>query len=194
MSESEMSNSPLQMNLNTGALSGAAVEEVVRTLSDLPGIFADEAARAQLAPHTLVYRVQCYLPVPNGTPGGLYWGTTVIEPGLVGDEYFMTKGHFHALPDRAEYYVTTRGEGALILMDAHRHTRFEPMRPGSVHYIPGHTAHRVANTGMAPLSFFACWPSDAGHDYAAIARDGFSARLRSVDGRPALIHVRDGGA
>jgi hypothetical protein len=55
------------------------------------------------------------LPVAEGTPGGLYWGTTFIQPGLVGDEYFMTKGHSHSLPDRAEYYITASGEGALIL-------------------------------------------------------------------------------
>jgi glucose-6-phosphate isomerase len=189
-----MANSSVIMNLQTGALSGDAVVEVARNISDLCGVFADEAAQARLAPDTLVYRVQCYLPVPAGTPGGLYWGTTVIQPGFVGDEYFMTKGHFHSLPDRAEYYITACGEGALILMDMERRTRFEPMRPGSVHYIPGHTAHRVANTGAAPLSFFACWPSDAGHDYATIARDGFSARLRYVAGRPVLIPVCDGDA
>jgi glucose-6-phosphate isomerase len=175
-----------RIDLLTGALSGAAITETSRTLADLRGAFADEAARARLAPDTLVYRVQSYLPVPEGTPGGLYWGTTVIEPGRVGDEYFMTKGHLHSLSDRAEYYVTVAGQGGLILMDADRRTRWQAMLPGSIHYIPGFTAHRVANTGREPLSFLACWPSDAGHDYATIAQRGFSARLCEVNGRPAL--------
>lgn len=179
--------SDIRMSLATGALSGKGIAEVSRAIADLAGIFADEDARALLAPDTLVYRVQAFQPVPEGTPGGLYWGTTFLQPGLVGDEYFMTKGHFHERADRSEYYIAASGEGALILMDADRRTRFEQMTPGSVHYIPGYTAHRVANTGANPLSFFACWHADAGHDYESIARQGFSARLLCVNGRPALV-------
>ena len=33
----------------------------------------------------------------------------------------------------------------------------------------GGVAHRVANTGNSVLSFAACWPSDAGHNYEEIA-------------------------
>jgi glucose-6-phosphate isomerase len=175
------------MDFSTGALSGAGVEELSRTIGDLAGVFGDEAARLELASVTPVYRVQSHLPVAAGTEGGLFWGTTFLQPGLVGDEYFMTKGHFHAKRDHGEYYVTCAGEGALILMDEDRRTRFEPMRPGSVHYVPSSMAHRVANTGMVVLSFFACWPSDAGHDYDSILRDGFSARLRCVNGQPMLV-------
>jgi glucose-6-phosphate isomerase len=135
----------------------------------------------------ILYRVQYWMPVPEGTTGGLFWGTTVIEPGKIGDEYFMTHGHLHKEPDRAEYYATIRGEGALILMDQSGACRFEKMQPGTVHYIPGHTAHRVANIGGTELAFLGCWPSDAGHDYDIIRNRGFSARLREVNGRPALI-------
>ncbi len=179
--------STLAMNFSTSALSGASIQESVRTLGDILDIFRDVPAAQRLARQTLVYKVQSFLPVPEGTVGGLFWGSTVVYPGQVGDEYFMTKGHFHSISDRAEYYITTGGEGALILMDRDRRTRYAVMRPSSVHYIPGHTAHRVANTGSTALYFFACWPSDAGHDYEAILREGFSARLRCVDGRPALI-------
>lgn len=179
----------ITMDFATGALSGPGVEEVSRTITDLAGVFGDEAAREALAPATLVYRVQSYLPVSEGTEGGLYWGTTFLQPGLVGDEFFMTKGHLHAKRDRGEYYITSSGEGALILMDEQRRTRFEPMRPGSVHYVPSRTAHRVANTGTSVFSFFACWPSDAGHDYGSILREGFSARLRCVDGEPTLVEA-----
>ncbi len=75
----------------------------------------------------------------------------------------------------------------MILMDEKSRTVFEPMHPGTVHYIPGHTAPRVANTGDSLLAFLACWPSDAGHDYESVARQGFSARLRRVGGIPTLV-------
>jgi glucose-6-phosphate isomerase len=162
----------------------APVKEVKRFLSDLAGGFR---IASKQDPNTLVYRVQSYMPVAEGVEGGLFWGTTFLEPGLVGDEYFMTKGHFHAKPDRGEYYVTVSGSGELILMSQDRVTRMESMRPGSVHYISGFTAHRVANTGEVPLVFLACWPSDAGHDYDTVARGGFSARLRRIDGKPELV-------
>ncbi len=172
------------INLATGSLGGPAVTEIVRTLSDLSGIFRTTPDQG---PDTLVYRVQSYLPVAEGVEGGLFWGTTFLEPGQAGDEYFMTKGHFHAKRNRGEYYVTVLGEGGLLLMSEARETRVEWMKPGSVHYIPGFTAHRVANTGESQLVFTACWPSDAGHDYESIDQKGFSARLRKIAGRPELV-------
>jgi glucose-6-phosphate isomerase len=180
-------DSSVTVDLRTGLLAGPEVEVSDRTIADLVGFFRDEAARRALDPGARVYRVQVFRPVPEGTEGGLLWGSTFIEPGLVGDEYFMTKGHFHQTRNRGECYITAAGQGALILMDENRRTWFEPMSPGSVHYVPGHVAHRVANTGSDVLSFVACWPSDAGHDYATIAAQGFGARLRRIDGAPRLI-------
>jgi glucose-6-phosphate isomerase len=182
-----VSKSGIRVDLRTGLLEGGPLAETVRTVGDLAGLFLDEGARRAMDPARVVYRVQCFFPVKEGEAGGLFWGSTCIEPGRVGDEYFMTKGHFHATRARGEYYVTVNGEGALILMDEGRRTWMEVMRPGSVHYIAGSTAHRVANTGASVLSFLACWPSDAGHDYDTITRHGFGARLRDVGGRPALV-------
>lgn len=170
-------------------LIGAGVANAVRRLGDLKGVFEDEAAFAAMNPGEVVYRVSSVLPVAEGTPGGLYMGITTLMPGKVGDEYFMTKGHFHACVDRAEFYWGVEGEGMLILMDAGRRIRAERMFPGSLHYIPGGVAHRVANVGGQPLVFAASWPSDAGHDYDAIARDGFALRLKEVGGRPALVRA-----
>jgi Glucose-6-phosphate isomerase (GPI) len=51
------------------------------------------------------------------TEGGLFWGNTTLYPGSLGDEYFMTKGHFHRTRNRGEFYVTRKGEGALLLME-----------------------------------------------------------------------------
>lgn len=171
----------------TGALAGSSVRFSVKKISQMRELFLFRDAAERMDPETVLYRVEYWLPVGDGTPGGLFWGTTLIEPGRVGDEYFMTHGHFHAMRDRAEFYATVRGEGALILMDETGATRFERMQPGSLHYIPGRTAHRTVNTGTTELAFIGCWPSDAGHDYETIRTKGFRARMREVDGRPMLV-------
>lgn len=177
----------IKVNLSSGEISGPLIQETFRTVGDMEGYYGDERARQGLDPKKVVYRVQAFLPHKEGEEGGLFFGNTFIEPGLVGDEYFMTKGHFHRNRNRSEYYVTVAGSGALILMDESRKTVFEPMQPGSVHYIPFNRAHRVANTGDSVLSFLACWPSDAGHDYGTIASKGFGARLRKINGVATLV-------
>jgi len=100
---------------STGDLSGEGIEESVKTLGQLAGLFKDEAAWRSMDPVTEVYRVRFWRPVPEGTSGGLFWGATILQPGRVGDEYFMTHGHFHAIRDRAEYYATVKGTGRCCL-------------------------------------------------------------------------------
>jgi glucose-6-phosphate isomerase, archaeal len=170
-----------------GHMNGPALGESARKLSDLAKIFHNQAACAAMDPERPVYRVRWWSPVEPGSEGGLFWGVTVLEPGKVGEEYFMTHGHFHANPTRAEYYATVSGRGMLIRMDQHRRTWGEAMSPGSLHYIRGVHAHRVANTGSEPLVFWACWGSDAGYDYNSIAEHGFGARLVERDGQPIFV-------
>jgi len=179
---------PLQtLDINKGVFAGAGLITSSKTIGQLPNMFLDEKARQQMDQQQQVYRVQAHLPVAEGTTGGLFMGTTWIKPGTVGDEYFMTHGHFHELADRGEYYWGLEGNGVLLLMDRHRNTRAVYMYPGSLHYIPAYTAHRVANTGDTELSFGACWPSDAGHNYDEIRQRGFSKRLINQNGKPTLI-------
>lgn len=166
---------------------GPEIDRITRRLGDITDIFSDKAALAALPVSEKVYDVASYLPVAEGTEAGLFFGITYLYPGKVGREYFMTKGHFHRLRNRAEFYHCLEGEGMLILMDEQRNTRAEKMYPGSLHYIPGHTAHRTANTGSGMLVFSAFWPSDAGHDYEVISEQGFSRILVEEDGRPVLV-------
>jgi len=169
-------------------LQGGSLDRISRRVGDLNDIFHDQRAYAALPKDKLVYEVVSSFPVPDGTEGGLFIGITYIYPGKVGDEYFMTKGHFHKIRNRAEVYVCMEGEGMLILMDEDRtRTWAEKMEPGSVHYINGFTAHRTANTGSGMLSFGACWPSDAGHDYDTISEHGFSKILVERGGVPTLV-------
>lgn len=166
---------------------GEGVNQSERRLGDLNGVFADEKAFEAMDKDIVAYRVSSLEPDAQGTKGGLYMGITYISPGKVGNEYFMTKGHFHLNPESTEYYWGVEGEGMLILMDEDRNVWAERMFPGSLHYIRAGVAHRVANVGDKTLVFAASWPSDAGHDYKTIAEKGFAKRLVEVDGKPELV-------
>ena len=168
-------------------LVGKKVEKLTRTIGDLKGLFADKKSFEECDPKQIVYEVETYSPVAEGTEGGLFFGITKLQPGAIGDEYMMTKGHSHIIGNRAEFYWCIEGEGMLLFMDKDRNMRAEKMFPGSLHYISGFTAHRVANTGTSVLSFGACWPSDAGHNYELIEKNGFSKRLMKIDGKPKLV-------
>jgi glucose-6-phosphate isomerase, archaeal len=172
----------------TGEMHGAPVQSVVRKLGQLDGVFGDRNSWSSMDHEVVVYSVQWQEPVSQDTEAGLFWGSTTIEPGRVGDEYFMTRGHFHSKRDRAEFYCAVQGHGMLVLMGEDRSVRVEIMAPGSLHYIPGHTAHRAVNTGEIPLIFWACWPSDAGHDYDTIAAQSFSARVLQREGVPEVVY------
>jgi glucose-6-phosphate isomerase len=163
------------------------IERSSKTIDRMENVFLDEQARKRIDAATVVYAVEYWRPVAEGTEGGLYWGNSTVFAGVVGEEYFMTRGHFHARRDRAEYYSTVSGNGMLVLMDEQRRASVQIMEPGTTHYIPGSIAHRVVNTGDCPLRFLACWPSDAGHDYATIDEQGFSLRVVRRDGRPELV-------
>ena len=178
---------PTTVDWSSGVIAGEGIQEQVKTIGQLVGLFHDEAIRSRMDPELEVYRVRFWKPVPEGTTGGLFWGSTTIQPGLVGDEYFMTHGHFHSIRDRAEFYATVKGTGAMLFMDEDGNTWSQTMNPGSVHYIPGNVAHRVVNTGSQPLIFLASWPSDAGHDYGSIRTAGFGRRMVKRDGKPCLI-------
>jgi glucose-6-phosphate isomerase len=187
MKHLQILKSPVELGMNDYDMKGEPIINQLRLLKDIAGIFLDQKALVEMNPETPAYSVQSWLPVAEGTPGGLFFGASNIMPGKVGNEYFMTKGHFHAQSDRAEFYWGVQGKGMLILMDRDRKTWAEEVFPGSIHYIGSEIAHRLANTGNENLLVGACWPSDAGHDYEEIATHGFSARLLEINGKPTLV-------
>jgi glucose-6-phosphate isomerase, archaeal len=189
--EGVMTANLAMVNWTDGSMESPALRSSVKKLGQLKGIFQDDESWQRMDHDLVVYRVWWWEPVAPGTQGGLFWGTTEISPGRVGKEYFMTHGHQHAVLDRAEFYGTTVGSGVLVLRDESGQIRHEEMMPGSLHYIPGKVAHRVVNTGKTPLRFIACWPSDAGHDYAAIATHGLGLRVMDNQGRPAFVADRE---
>lgn len=174
------------VDVTTGALSGDGVVSSSKRLGQLAHLFSDSEAVSRMDPDTVVYSVECHEAVATGTAGGLFFGTSTVMPGRVGNEYFMTKGHFHSRVETAEYYWGISGAGILLLMEMDGSCRAEEVAPGSLHYIPGGVAHRLVNTGNCELVVGACWPSDAGHDYGSIEARGFPVRVVCRDGLTVL--------
>ncbi|MGL6193654.1 MAG: glucose-6-phosphate isomerase family protein, partial [Thermoguttaceae bacterium] len=120
-------------------------------------------------------------------PGELQWCMSVTLPGKVGREYYMTKGHFHAIRNTAELYLCVRGEGFMLMETESGETVAEPMVPNRCVYVPAYWAHRSVNTGNEPLISYCVYPGDAGHDYGSIETAGFRKRIVEIDGKPCVV-------
>lgn len=145
----------------------------VRNVQDLRDVWQSEPDPKDLR---TVYRT-FGMPGHDREAPDLLYSATVIEPGDVHGECFMTRGHFHQNPERGEWMLTLRGVGQLILRDRAGKAWTEAMQRGSVHLIDGRHAHRVANTGPEPLVFVVVWLADCGHDYETILKEGFGLRV-----------------
>lgn len=165
---------PPQMAWATGVLTNGSLIRKTTRLHQLEGVFADTLAFQQCDPERCVYDVEMF--DSPAADGALFVGVTHLYPGKVGNEYFMTRGHFHQRREQGEVYFGLRGSGVLLLQNEQGDARLEKVTPGSVHIIPGFTAHRLINTGAETLSVLAVWPCSAGHDYAALS-GGFALRI-----------------
>lgn len=167
---------------DTGLLAGAT--PMVRRLSELRDVFADVAAweAALRKSNPVVYTVASYTPADGD--GQLHVGIGTLMPGMVGREFFLTKGHLHSWRSAAELYVGLRGEGMMLLDQEGTGTASIDLRKNSMVYVPGNTAHRTINTGNEPLIYLGIYPAGAGHDYESIAARNFRSVVVNDAGTP----------
>lgn len=164
----------VQIDLASGAIPVPGIIQR-RFLSDMPGYYADaDAENALKAANPLIYEVHYGWDAPK-IDGQLSFGTTIIHPGRVGDEFFMTKGHYHAKAQCAEVYYGLSGTGVLLLMTPQGETQYQEMRAGTVAYVPPYMAHRTVNVGSDNFVFLSLFAADAGYDYGSIEQSGFAS-------------------
>ncbi len=158
-----------------------------RRLSQMKDMYADAAACADLLRDgdPLVY--EFYEVGAPDNAGDLAFGTSIVYPGKVGDEYFMTKGHFHTILDTAEVYYTLSGKGAMLTESPEGDVVLHDLEPGKAVYVPRRYAHRSINTGTEKLITFFVFRADAGHDYGTIETKGYRKLLVERNGRPELV-------
>ena len=168
------------VDVEKGELRGAT-NRYVKTLGDLAGIYQDQHAYETLlakSGNTVVYEVTDYKPSQN--PGDMIIGVTRLLPGKVGDEYFLTRGHIHAKPNRPEMYYGEKGHGLMLLESPAGDVRIVEIAARTMCYVPPYWIHRSVNVGTGELVMTFAYPADSGQDYDIIAKAG-GMRQRIVD-------------
>ena len=173
---------------NEGGVPSVWDNHITRRLSSMQGQYLDQTSYDSLRSRedTLLYEV--YEIKRPEVAGELIQGVSIIHPGKVGDEYFMTKGHFHKVLDTGEIYYCLSGQGVMVMETPEGEWNNLEFHPGNVLYVLPRWAHRSVNTSLTEdLVFFFAYPGNAGHDYGTIERQGFRKLVVEKDGKPALV-------
>ncbi|WP_336644440.1 glucose-6-phosphate isomerase family protein [Microbacterium sp. USHLN186] len=153
-------------------------------LGDMAGVYRDEAAwQAAVAargPEELIYWVDDHR-YQDG-PGALIVGTSTLLPGRYGEEFAVTRGHLHAVADRAELYHCLSGRGVMLLETLDGQSTAIELTAGQAVNVPGHWIHRSVNVGDEPFVTLFCYAADAGQDYTVISDANGMKNLVVVDG------------
>lgn len=161
---------------------------IERRLSAMQGQFLDQEAFNKMLSieDRLIYQV--YEIKRPEVAGELLMGVSIVHPGKVGSEFFMTKGHFHSVLETSEIYYCLRGEGLMVMETPEGETSVEVLSPGKVLYVPPRWAHRsVCTSRQEDLVTFFVYPANAGHDYGTIERQGFRKLVIDGLGGPEIV-------
>ncbi len=151
-----------------GGMSGRT-NRYEKRLSDLAGLYSDEIAYADTVARLgdpVVYDVEDFK--PGASSGDLIYGVTRMNPGLIGEEFFLTRGHIHAKADRPEIYYGQSGRGLMQLESPDGETRIVEVNPQTICYVPPFWIHRSINIGNEDLVMVFAYPSDSGQEYGII--------------------------
>ena len=161
---------------------------IIRKLSAMKCQFADSQAYDDMLAQEDIVLYEVYEVQRPELAGEMRHGLSVVHPGTVGDEYFMTKGHYHTVLETAELYYCLKGEGAMVMETPEGEWAVEPLRPNGVLYVPPRWAHRSVNTGSSEdLVTFFVYPGNAGHDYGSIEKQGFRKLIVERNGGPQIV-------
>ena len=102
--------------------------------------------------------------------GDLVFGTSVMKPGRVGDEFFLTRGHQHQKAYCAETYFCLRGKGVILMESPEGEINALKLDKGELVYVPPFWFHRSVNIGDSELITLFTYNSDAGQNYEILKK------------------------
>ena len=161
---------------------------ISRRLSAMKGQYTNQVAYEAMLAREDVLLYEVYETVRPHVSGELLNGLSVLHPGKVGNEYFMTKGHFHTVVETAEVYYCLKGKGMIVLETPEGDWAVKELRPGRVLYVPPRWAHRSVNTSKdEDLVTLFVYPGHSGHDYGAIEQQGFRKLVIEQGDQPTIV-------
>ena len=170
------------VDLSTGAMLDASGRYEKR-LSDLHGLYGDTEAFTKALRNDadqVMYDVTEFR--PSSAAGDLIFGVTRMNPGRIGNEFFLTRGHIHENADRPEIYYGQKGHGVMLLESPAGETRTVEIGPQTICYVPPYWIHRSINVGAEDLVMMFTYPADSGQDYGIIERAGGMRHRVVADG------------
>ena len=166
--------------------------QLVRLASSMRGHYRDAKALEELIAKGDPIHYEVFEKTIPQEKGHLQVGISKTYAGRVGEECFMTKGHYHKVPDTAEMYLCIRGEGYMLMKLPTGESAYERFLPGRMVYVPPFWGHRSVNTGDEPLITFYVFPAEAGHNYGDIEKEGFPVRVLKRAGKIEIVPSKRG--
>jgi len=150
-----------------------ATGHYTKKFNELEGMYENELEFQNMLPkwsNRIVYEVWEHRSSNN--KGDLVFGTSVMKPGLVGDEFFLTRGHQHQKKYCAETYFCLCGKGVILMENPDGEIKAKKLEKGQLVYVPPLWFHRSINIGDSELVTLFTYNSDAGQNYEILKKRG----------------------
>ena len=142
----------MKIELNFKDLKKNYDKKFERKLNDMPDRFKNSKVKGNPLLYTVYIRDYVTFEV----------ALTVIEPGTVNGEFYMTKGHKHD-KSRKEIYILTSGSGKLLIQG--KKAQSIDIKKNKMYEVPKKSGHRAINTGRGRMEFLSIYSKGAGHNY-----------------------------
>jgi len=184
-----MKDLPFSFNLaSTNFIPDEYDNHIQRKLSNMKGQYLDQESYEKMLAAGDAVLYQVYEIKRPEIEGELLHGISIVHPGKVGQEFYMTKGHFHTILETAEIYYTLKGQGYMVMETPEGESAVEELAAGRVLYVPPRWAHRSVNISAdEDLVMFFVYPGNAGHDYGTIETKGFKKLVMDKGKGPEIV-------